>query len=177
MNRVSNVLAVNERPARGLKTVLVSLVALGAVAVSSGALAQGAPQFSPGALVWADGGCATCHGGIGQGGTAGEAPPGPNLWRTRLNRDQIKEAIACGRENTQMPFHLKGAFTQRACWGKPVGNLPDNAMGAAELSEEQIDTLVAFLVDNVVGKEPVTKAKCAAFFGNNTSNPACARYP
>lgn len=141
------------------------------------AASSGQAQVAPGAQVWEDAGCTSCHGGVGQGGGGGENPAGPNLWRSRLSRDAFKETVACGREKTGMPYHLQGAFTQHACWGRPLGAPPAEAVGGAELTEQQIDTLVAFFMDNVVGKEPITKAKCGMFFANGPANPVCSRYP
>lgn len=164
----------NSKKVRGLRALVVGAAAALGLMLAQAAAAQ---QLSPGALVWADGGCSICHNSIGQAGTTGEAPPGPNLWRSRLTKEQLKETISCGRENTQMPYHLIGAFTTRACWGRPAGKVPDNAAGGAELTEQQIDTLVDFLVTNVVGKAPINKEKCALFFGGNQANPTCASFP
>jgi mono/diheme cytochrome c family protein len=161
---------------RRVSRLTAVFAAVAALFVATTARAQ-APQFSPGALAWADGACSICHNSIGQGGVTGEAPKGPDLWRTRLTRDQIKETIACGRENTGMPYHVVGAYEKRACYGKPLGAVPNNVDNGAEFTEEQIETLVAFLWDNVVGKGPITKAKCALFFGNNLSNPVCGSLP
>jgi hypothetical protein len=155
------------------KVILVAIAAAAALVASPGF----AQQPAPGAAIWAEAGCSSCHGGIGQGGGGGENPAGPNLWRARINAVQFKDVVACGREKTGMPYHLAGAFKQHACWGRPPGEPPVEAVGGGELSQQQIDSLTGFFMENVVGKEPVTKAKCGLFFANGGANPMCSRYP
>src|SRR5262245_46894420 len=86
-----------------------------------------AQQLAPGPAIWADAGCTGCHGGIGRGGGGGENPAGPNIWRSKLDREQFKEVVSCGREKTGMPGFAADAFTKRACWGRPVGPAPAEA--------------------------------------------------
>jgi len=167
------------RSLRSAHNLFFGLAAGAALLLADTGMAQqgGATAFSPGALVWAKGGCSECHGGIGEGGTRGEAPPGPNLWRSRLDRDTIKETVSCGRPSTAMPYHVAGAYKERACWGQPLGAAPEEAAQGATLSASEIESLVDFLVANVIGKAPITKAKCGAFYGNNAAYIGCSTFP
>ena len=168
-----------QSPSRTAHALLFGLVAGAALVLADAGFAQqgGAPASNPGALAWGKGGCSECHGGIGEGGRGGEAPPGPNLWRSRLDRNALRETIACGRPSTAMPYNLAGAYKDAACWGLPLGAPPDGIASGAALSAGEIDALADFLVANVVGKAPVTKAKCGKFYGDNPAHALCSSYP
>lgn len=162
---------------RSLRLSLGLAAAAVALAIADPSSAQQAGTMSPGAIAWSSGGCTACHGSIGQGGKGGEQPAGPNLWTTALDRDGLKETIACGRPSTGMPFNIAGAYKQRACFGLPLGDPPAEVPPGASLTAAQLDTLVDFLVTKVVRKGPINKAKCAAFFGDNLASPVCAPFP
>ena len=74
-----------------------------------------------GGPLWGRGGCGGCHGPLAGGGDDPAEPEGPNLRRSRLDRDLMLETIACGRPGTEMPFNLEGAYTEIECYGIPVG--------------------------------------------------------
>jgi mono/diheme cytochrome c family protein len=140
-------------------------------------LATPATAQDAGLDAWGRGGCSGCHGGLAEGGGGGgEQPAGPSLRATRLDRASLRETIACGRPGTAMPYNLKGAYTEAACWGLPIGGVPERTQGGAELSAAQIDAMVEFLVANVVGQTRITRQNCAVFFGGNTASPMCAAY-
>lgn len=135
------------------------------------------PALAPetGATIWAMGGCSDCHGNLANGDGDPAYPPGPNLRRSRLEPDSLREAIACGRPSTAMPFNLAGAYTETACYGLPLGS-PPIAGGGAGFTAEQIDVLVAFLVEQVIGVTRITRENCAVFFGGNPDAPGCLQY-
>jgi len=154
--------------------------ALGIVAVlAAGAvLAQSTPGLTQedGARVWSRGGCTDCHGNLAAGGVDPAYPTGPNLRRTRLDRDQLIETISCGRPGTEMPSNLRGAYTEVSCYGLPVGEVPPGNFGRGALSAEEVAALVDFLLSNVVGVTRITRENCAAFYGGNPNALACQEY-
>ena len=150
-------------------------IALGALMVVSFA-AVSAPSFAQvdGALTWRQGGCANCHGGIGQGGGGGEEPEGPNLHESDLDRASLRELIACGRG--EMPINLAAAYVTVECYGIPLGQVPEGFQRGATFDEERLDTLVDFLLDNVLGVS-INRTACAAFYGGDVNSPACRPFP
>ena len=101
------------------------------------------------------------------------SPRAPNLRRSVLDRDLMLETIACGRPGTEMPFNLEGAYTEIECYGIPVGEVPPETFGAGGLTAEELETLVDFLFEYVVGVTRVTRQNCAAFFEGNANARAC----
>ncbi len=151
-----------------VRPALIGLVAAALMTLATPSEAQEA-----GAVAWGKGGCFACHGGLAQGGGGGEMPAGPNIRRTRLSPADIKEIVACGRGD--MPFHQEGAYTTVACYGIPIPG-PAGANQGSPLTSAEIDSLVDFLVKNVVGVVNITRAACAAFYSGNTNAPACAQF-
>jgi hypothetical protein len=152
---------------------------LAILSVAAGALlALALPGWSQpvesGATIWQKAGCFNCHGNLAAGDGDAAYPPGPNLRRSRLDRDQLIETIACGRPSTAMPFHLRGAYTETACYGLPLGPPPDVPDGG-QFSAEQIDMLADFLIENALGVTRITRENCAAFVGD-ANNPMCLQY-
>ena len=142
------------------------------------ALALAAPAYAqdPGADVWGRSGCTNCHGNLADGGGDPAYPAGPSLRKTKLEADVIRETISCGRPGTPMPFHLEGAYTKVSCYGF-AGDVPEKTAKGTQLTEQQIKSLVDFLVANVVGQARVNKKYCAAFNEGNQNAPECLQYP
>ncbi len=161
---------------RRLRASLPLLAGL-TVAVAVTAIAGPARAQDAGAAVWSRGACSNCHGNLAEGGGDPAYPQGPSLRRTSLDPDQIKETIACGRPETQMPYHLAGAYTTAACYGLPLGAVPAKTAKGSALTAAQIDDLVAFLVKNVVGMARITRGNCATFNDGNENAPECQQYP
>lgn len=156
---------------RLLAPALMALAAAAFMAFATPSVAQ-----DEGANVWRRGGCATCHGGLGEGGEGGEEPEGPSLRQSTLDRDIFRETAACGRGD--MPFNLEGAWQAVSCYGVPAGEpAPEGFNAGAELSAEDLDVLVDFLFEYVVGVERITRAACAAFYGGDLRSPVCAQFP
>ena len=148
-----------------------------AVGVGAGlVLVAPAHAQDAGATVWGTSGCTNCHGNLADGGGDPAYPQGPSLRRTKLDADLIRETVSCGRPETPMPFHLDGAYTKTSCYGV-VGAVPDKTNKGIQLTEQQIKSLVDFLVANVVGQARVNKKYCAAFNEGNQNAPECLQYP
>jgi hypothetical protein len=153
------------------KATLIGLAALGAVAL---ALPVGAQNQEAGGAIWEGNGCMACHGAVAQGGEGGEMPAGPNLRRTRLDRDGLIQTISCGRPGTLMPAFLEGAYVTVQCGDAPLGTVPPRTDTIDALSAEDVATLADFLVANVVGKSgQPTRADCTLFYGR-PDHPACS---
>ncbi len=130
-----------------------------------------------GAQMWVIGGCASCHGNLAEGGQDPAMPQGPSIRRTRLDAAALKETIACGRADKFMPANLATSYTTTPCYGMALAAAPPtNIVMGAGYSAEELDALVTFLVDNVVGKTRITKANCALFNGGNADAADCRNY-
>jgi mono/diheme cytochrome c family protein len=151
---------------------------LGIVAAAAGAVVAfaipGQSQERTGGELWSIGGCFNCHGNLAAGDGDPAYPAGPDLRRTGLTPEQLYETIACGRPSTPMPYNLRTAYTETACYGLPLGPAP--VLRGADYTPEDLQRLVDFLVANVVGVTRITREYCAAFFGGNLNAPACAEY-
>ena len=128
-----------------------------------------------GGFLWGQGGCSSCHGNLAAGDGDAAMPAGPNLRRSSLDRDQLIETIACGRPGSEMPYNLAGAYTETSCYGLPLGDPPGVPAGARFTSDE-VEALVDFLMEHVVGVRSITRENCALFFRGNMNYPACLRY-
>src|ERR1700674_2580095 len=85
-------------------------VALAALTHASGALAQNEDKVKAGVALWRGSGCSDCHGAFANGEKErDESPTGANLRRTRLNAEELKVVIRCGRPGSEMPSFEEGA--------------------------------------------------------------------
>ena len=162
------------RPASplALAAVLVLVLALPAAAQTP----AGADIALGKRLYQAKATCGHCHGWAGDG--AGDPlSPGKaaNLRETKLDHDQLVEAIRCGMPGgTAMPHFDKFAWTEgEDCFGMTGAEVGNNKPPAptAELSKREIAAIVAYLEAKVVGKGPPTVADCDEFFG--AGSPLC----
>jgi len=118
---------------------------------------QNEDKVKAGLAAWRNSGCADCHGAFANGEKErDESPTGADLRRARLNADELKLVIRCGRQGTGMPSFEEGA---RGCSGG-VGDYP----APAKLSAEQIDNVVAYLQARIVGKGKITKQECLLYY-------------
>lgn len=168
----------NKNETKGVRAWHRPMVAVVAGLITSAVLALVTPAQAQnaGAAAWTKGGCSACHGLVADGGGGGDMPAGPSLRRTRLDRDQLSEAIACGRPGTGMPYNMTGAYTQTACYGL-TGAVPAGTMRGGNFTAAEIDALANFLAAEVVGKIRVTRAACAVLFEGDLNAIACAQYP
>jgi mono/diheme cytochrome c family protein len=130
------------------------------------ALAQDETKVKAGLEIWKSSGCADCHGSFADGDKArDEAPTGANLRTSRLDAAGLKQTISCGRPGADMPSFDEGAYTVRACGGKPLGAAPDNLYPASsKLSPAQIDTVIAYLQARVIGRGRITREECLFYY-------------
>jgi mono/diheme cytochrome c family protein len=130
------------------------------------ALAQSEATVKAGLEIWKSSGCSDCHGPFANGDKQrDEAPTGANLRESRLAGNALKETIRCGRPRAGMPSFDEGAYTVRACGGRPLGPAPDDLYPAPRmLSLAEIDTLIAYLQARVVGRGDITRADCLFYY-------------
>jgi mono/diheme cytochrome c family protein len=129
--------------------------------------AQDDAKVRAGLETWQNSGCADCHGPFADGNRDDDDyPQGANLRTTRLDAAGIEMTIRCGRPGTGMPsFDAKG-YTDRACYGRPLGARPDNLQPTPRpLGPDEIDALVAYLEARIVGHGKVTRQECLAYYG------------
>ena len=130
------------------------------------ALAQDDARTRAGLEIWRSSGCVDCHGPFADGERDDDDyPMGANLRTTRLDAAGIRLTIMCGRPGTGMPSFDAGAYRVRACYGRPLGNVPDNLQPTPRtLGLDEIDALVAYLQARVVGHGKVTRAECLLYY-------------
>ena len=158
------------------------------VALGFGAAAQAQEQKPPDPSDIAEGlrlfeqkaNCQACHGWSGDGHKSdSQMPDAPNLRETKLNRAGLVITIKCGRLNTQMPAFDKFAYSDGRCYGKKQADLKvyPNRMPdpPATLQQREIDLIADFMMEKVVGKGPMNRAKCVEFWG--TEADVCKALP
>jgi mono/diheme cytochrome c family protein len=116
------------------------------------AQAQSAARLAAGEDAWNKAGCFECHGTAGEGGSGGEFPAGPSLRESKLDRAAVLETISCGRPGTPMPAWLDGAYTARACYGRPKGAAPAGVELMPVLDADEIQALLDYLTAKIVGR-------------------------
>jgi mono/diheme cytochrome c family protein len=116
------------------------------------AQAQSTARLAAGEDAWNKAGCFECHGTAGEGGSGGEFPAGPSLRASKLDRAAVLETISCGRPGTPMPAWLDGAYTARACYGRPKGPAPAGVDLMPVLDADEIQALLDYLTAKIVGR-------------------------
>jgi mono/diheme cytochrome c family protein len=150
--------------ARWAAAVLAAVVAAGLAA--SAAQAQSEDKVKAGLAAWRNSGCADCHGAFADGEKQrDEMPSGANLRVTKLDAAALKETISCGRPGTGMPSFDEDAWKARPCNGLPPGTPPGYLFPApATLTPDEIDAVVAYLRERVIGKGAVSKEECLFYY-------------
>jgi mono/diheme cytochrome c family protein len=121
------------------------------------------------------GDCQSCHGWAGDGRKMdSQMPDGSNLRETRLNRERLVQTIKCGRPGTGMPAFDKFAYTDGRCGLKAADLKTPMTDPPATFQPREIDLVVAFLTERVVGKGPMDRAKCVAYWGSEVD--ACKEF-
>jgi hypothetical protein len=95
-----------------------------------------------------------------------QMPDGSNLRETRLTRERLTQIIKCGRPGTGMPAFDKFAYTDGRCGLKQTDLKTPMPDPPATFQPREIDLLVGFLMEKVVGKGPMDRAKCIAYWGS-----------
>jgi mono/diheme cytochrome c family protein len=136
---------------------IIPTVAAIVLTCATAGFAQSEDKVKAGVTAWRNSGCAECHGAFANGEKErDESPTGADLRRTRLNADELKLAIRCGRPGVGMPSFEEGA---RGCAGG-VGDYPTST----KLSAEEIDNVVAYLQARIIGKGKITKQECLLYY-------------
>jgi mono/diheme cytochrome c family protein len=166
---VSSVKPHPERNVRRLFRRYGAVLVLGIAAhsYSTVAFAQNEDKVKAGMNVWKETGCAECHGSFADGEKQrDEAPSGANLRTARLDAAALKQVISCGRPGgAGMPSFDEGAYTVRPCYGRPLGAEPNDLYPAGrKLSPDQIDAVIAYLQARIIGRGPITKQECLAYY-------------
>jgi mono/diheme cytochrome c family protein len=117
-------------------------------------------------------GCHKWHGG-GGGGYGGDAL---SLRKTKLDRAAIIETIGCGRPGTGMPYHLRDAYENGACYGLKENDVANGMALAANnfLRPTEIAAIADYVIANIKGRGEPNYAECVAFFG--TGSRVCNIY-
>jgi mono/diheme cytochrome c family protein len=148
---------------------VILAVTVSVLANSTATLAQNDDKVKAGLEAWKNSGCAECHGSFADGEKQrDESPTGANLRTARLDTAALKLVISCGRPGgAGMPAFDEGAYKVRACYGRPLGAPPDNLYpSGTTLTPEQIDAVIAYLQARIIGRGPITKAECLAYYAD-----------
>src|SRR5215469_12873991 len=138
-------------------TIVLTIAAI-AFTCSTAAFAQSEDKVKAGLAAWRNSGCADCHGAFANGEKErDESPTGADLRRARLNADEIKLAIRCGRPGAGMPSFEEGA---RGCPGGGGELYP----APATLTAGEIDNVVAYLQARIIGKGKISKQECLLYY-------------
>jgi hypothetical protein len=135
--------------------------------IASHGWAQNEARMKLGTETWKSAGCTDCHGHFADGDKQREeSPSGPSLReRTHHTAETLKTVISCGRPGSDMPSFEDGAYTARQCYGRPLGDAPGNMYPPpARLTANEIDALATYLLARVIGRGPITKAECLAYY-------------
>src|SRR3954469_3159923 len=113
------------------------------------------------------GDCQSCHGWAGAGRKMdSQIPDAPNLRETRLDRARLIQTIKCGRPGTGMPAFDKFAYSDGRCGVKAADLKTPMTDPPATFQPREIELVVGFLMEKVVGKGPMDRAKCIAYWGS-----------
>ena len=130
-----------------------SVAASSAASASTTAMSD-ADLLALGKHVWNDAACANCHGQTAAGGHSPDFPPGPNLRTSGLDPDTMLQIVECGLPDTRMPAWLKGAYTDIACYGNPLGPAPAGTIVTGAYSQDDLEALVDYVQTNFM-KQPM----------------------
>jgi mono/diheme cytochrome c family protein len=100
--------------------------------------------------------CQFCHGVNGDGRGDPRSPgKAPDLHKTRLDREQLVEVIACGRPSSEMPHFDKYAYEAKDCYGLSAEDLGKNSPPdphSTSLNKREIAALADYILATFVGK-------------------------
>jgi mono/diheme cytochrome c family protein len=118
------------------------------------AASSDADLLTQGKQVWSDAACSNCHGQNAGGGHSADFPAGPNLRTSGLDPQSMLQIVECGIPDTKMPAWLKGAYTETACYGNPLGPAPSGIMASGAYTVDQLKALVDYVQTNFM-KQPM----------------------
>ena len=161
----------------GVRFALIALVSLTGVAGARVAQTPDPADIAEGMNLYLHkGDCQSCHGWAADGRKMdSQMPDGSNLRETRLDRARLVTTIKCGRPGTGMPAFDKFAYTDGRCYGMKQADLKaPMADPPATFQPREVELVVDFLMQKVVGKGPMTHAKCIEFWGSDVD--ACREF-
>jgi Cytochrome C oxidase, cbb3-type, subunit III len=120
--------------------------------------------------------CQACHGWAADGRKMDtQMPDGANLRTTKLTRDKLIIAIKCGIPGKGMPAFDRLAYSDGRCYGMKQADLKAPMSDPpATLQPREVELLVGFLLQKVVGKGPMDRAKCIEYWGSEVE--ACREF-
>ena len=100
--------------------------------------------------------CQFCHGVNGDGHGDPRSPgKASDLHKTRLEREQLIEVIACGRPGSEMPHFDKYAYEDKSCYGLTADDLGKNIPPdphSTSLTKREVEAVADFILITFVGK-------------------------
>lgn len=126
------------------------------------------------------GDCQACHGWAGDGRKMNnQMPDGANLRETTLTREQLMFVIKCGLPGRGMPAFDRRSYTDDRCLGRTRDDLERMGLQlfdpAATLQNREVDRLVDFLLEKVVGQGPMDRQNCIEYWGDEVD--VCSEFP
>ncbi len=113
--------------------------------------------------------CQFCHrwDGNGDQGYGGNAL---SLRITKLDRDQLIEIVKCGRPSTGMPYHDRGAYSDKRCFDSTKTDLGEATPPGANgwLNPREIEAVVDYLLLKIKDRGETTYEECQEFWGTAT---------
>ena len=126
------------------------------------------------------GNCQACHGWAGDGRKLdSQMPDGADLRQSVLDRDTLILLIKCGRPGTGMPAFDKFAYSDGRCYGLKQADLKVRPSCKCRtrrrrLQAREIEALADFMFAKIIGKGPMDRAKCIAYWGSEVE--ACNEF-
>ena len=160
----------------GKMSSIVDVIAVAAVAAAlwapGTAFGQSAMSSDPtdaGKAVFKRANCFGCHKwhGNGGGGYGGDAL---SLRKTELTREQITEAVGCGRPGTGMPFFTRGAYDTIKCYDMNRQDAGSQMPPEANtfLRPNDIEAVADYVIAHIKSKGEPNYAECVSFFGDTS---------
>ncbi|MFT5134973.1 MAG: hypothetical protein ACI9SC_003456, partial [Gammaproteobacteria bacterium] len=129
-------------------------------------------SISRGQAVYKKSNCVFCHGWAGDGRGHPRSPGvAASLRLSVLDKDAMRHIIRCGLIGGIMPFHDRLAYRDDRCVAEPSeidqSLLPQKGKN---ISSNDLDALVSYLMSNVQGRGEVTFEQCEAFYKPGSRN-------
>jgi hypothetical protein len=154
----------HNRPPAG---VILGFVIVASAAMTASVAAQSADPTDAGKAVFKRANCFGCHKWHGNGGGSygGDAL---SLRKTELTREQIMEAVECGRPGTGMPFFTRGAYDSVKCYGMNREDIGIQMLREATtfLRASDVEAVADYVIAHIKGKGEPNYSECVDFFGN-----------
>lgn len=150
-------------------SVAILICSIPAAAYGQSTQAPASDPTNVGKAVFSKANCVGCHKwhGNGGGGYGGEAL---SLRKTEMTREQIIEAVGCGRPGTGMPFFIRGAYDTVKCFdmNRQDAGAQMPPEGGTFLRPNDIEAVADYVIAHIKGADEPTYAQCVAFFSNTS---------